>query len=318
MRKGDYCISHIENMRDNECITEKRYQELKDWGVFREGNSEISELSEAACTPLIREKDLEVKAKAIETLGKQIEHGNIATAKQVKTIIDNIRARVPTKGGDHKGAVNPEGNVQSGYATTPNQPELTMNDFISDKTKDEVSVDSDLDLVDEEQDYYSGEMLPAPDDYEKLEDTVVQKQPVVTRDPEVIKTVVADKLEEERMAQEVRDLRKKKESENHTQKDEMERDGLAEDSISIRIYVDLVETLTACFKEAIQNGLQSERVDEAINDALNIAFQARADTPENLGITEYTKGELDIQKLKALAEKKKKWAREDIKKEEEQ
>ena len=94
MRKGDYCVAHIPKLVEEECITSKRADELKNWVKFRNEHSEISDLSEGASTPLMREKDEDVETLAIQKAEKAIERGNIPTAKQVIQLIENARAEL--------------------------------------------------------------------------------------------------------------------------------------------------------------------------------------------------------------------------------
>jgi hypothetical protein len=56
-----------------------------------------------ACKPLMREKDLEVQAKAIEVTGRQVSHGPRETAEQIKARLANIEAGKGLQGGEHLG-----------------------------------------------------------------------------------------------------------------------------------------------------------------------------------------------------------------------
>lgn len=90
MRKGDYCIRNIDKLVNEGCINPKRANELKNWQKFREEHSEISELTEGACQPLMREKDPEVQARAIVKMGRAIKHKGGATAAQTARVVQNI------------------------------------------------------------------------------------------------------------------------------------------------------------------------------------------------------------------------------------
>jgi hypothetical protein len=104
MRTGEYCISNINKLVEEGCITPERARDLKKWQAFRIEHPEISGLTEGACKPLMREQDLAVQAKAIETTGRQVSHGPRETARNIKTRLANIEAGKGLQGGDHKGA----------------------------------------------------------------------------------------------------------------------------------------------------------------------------------------------------------------------
>ena len=119
MRTGEYCISNIDKLVEEGCITQERATELKKWQRFRAEHPDMSGLSEKACRPLMREKDPEVQAKAIETTGRQVSHGPRETAQQIKTRIANIVAGKGLQGGDHKGASKVE-----------DKPEEKLSDYV--------------------------------------------------------------------------------------------------------------------------------------------------------------------------------------------
>jgi hypothetical protein len=100
------CIDFYKKVKQdgNFCgMSKSAYNEVMQYLDFVGKHAEISALSEDACKPLIREKDLEVQAKAIKALGEQLNHGNEATADQVRSILANKRAGVKPGGHIQKG-----------------------------------------------------------------------------------------------------------------------------------------------------------------------------------------------------------------------
>ena len=103
MRTGEYCISNIDKLVEEGCITQERATELKKWQRFRAEHPDMSGLSEKACRPLMREKDPKVQAKAIEVTGRQVSHGPRETAQQIMNRLRNIKAGKGLQGGEHLG-----------------------------------------------------------------------------------------------------------------------------------------------------------------------------------------------------------------------
>ena len=172
MRTGEYCISSIDKLVEMGCITPKRAIDLKKWQKFRVEHPEISGLTEGACKPLMREKNLEVQAKALEVTGRQVSRGPRETALQIKNRIANIEAGKGLQGGEHLGKAKDEEERKFGDFVKPVEPEPEENDF--------VEVDPDVD------DQYEG---GEPDDSGDIPDMPreAEVKPSVTPGP-VIET----------------------------------------------------------------------------------------------------------------------------------
>ena len=119
MRTGEYCISNIDKLVVEGCITHERAADLKKWQAFRIAHPEISGLTEGACKPLMREKNLEVQVKALETIAKQLRPDRRSTAGQVTKQLQNIHAGKSNRGGDHKGA-----------SIVEDKPEEKLSDYV--------------------------------------------------------------------------------------------------------------------------------------------------------------------------------------------
>jgi hypothetical protein len=101
------CKDFYEKVRrdGNFCgMTKRALKEVEEYITFLDENPALTGISERAAQPLMREKDPEVQAKAIETTGRQLNHRPSPTEAQMKNRIANIAAGKDVKGGNHKGA----------------------------------------------------------------------------------------------------------------------------------------------------------------------------------------------------------------------
>jgi hypothetical protein len=172
MRTGEYCISNINKLVEEGCITPERARDLKKWQAFRIEHPEISGLTEGACKPLMREQDLEVQAKAIETTGRQVSHGPRETARNIKTRLANIEAEKGLQGGNHKGASKVEdksGEKRSDYVD-PVEQDTRETDSI--QTNDNMVYQDIDDEIDD-----SCDIPNMPDSIERTSDTM--PEPIV-------------------------------------------------------------------------------------------------------------------------------------------
>jgi len=92
-KDGNFC-----GMSDGE------YRRLQQFKEFKEDNLAIARISEGAARVLISEPNEEVKAKAIEKVGKALEAGEKVTGKIVKELLRNSghvdkveEERIPTE-----------------------------------------------------------------------------------------------------------------------------------------------------------------------------------------------------------------------------
>ena len=72
-------------------MSRSSYSVVKKYIRFQRAHPELEELSAGAITPLMRERDPEVREEAIKRVKESIKHGNIPTVKQVQTKIVNAR-----------------------------------------------------------------------------------------------------------------------------------------------------------------------------------------------------------------------------------
>lgn len=114
MRTGEYCISNIDKLVEEGCISPRRAVELKKWQQFRDENPQIRSLTEEACKPLMSEKNPVVQAEVLETTGKQLTHGSKPTGVQMRNRIANAAAGKDNQGGDHTGAQKEASEVELG------------------------------------------------------------------------------------------------------------------------------------------------------------------------------------------------------------
>jgi hypothetical protein len=70
-------------------MSESSISDVKQYRELLAENSAIADLTEGAARGLIREKDKDVKAKAIEVIAKQLKDGEKVTAKIVKEDLKN-------------------------------------------------------------------------------------------------------------------------------------------------------------------------------------------------------------------------------------
>ena len=180
-RDGNFC-----GMRADHIDEVKAYMEFLDtyphlWGI-----------SERAARPVIREKDLLVKAKVIETIGKQIKRDRVPTVEQVGVIVQNTRDGKSNRGGDHKGAgkieVRPVRNfsdVVEPEEKTPveTDPTETISDEVYQGIGDEAGDTGD-----------TGDIPDMPDDIDETHDAI--REPVI-KTPK-IKAVDEEEEEEEK------------------------------------------------------------------------------------------------------------------------
>lgn len=123
MRTGEYCISNIDKLVEEGCISPRRAVELKKWQEFRDKNPRIRSLTEEACKPLMSEKNPVVQAEVLESTGKQLSRGSKPTGVQMKNRIANSAAGKDNQGGDHKGAQK-------------EAPKVELSDFIGEAETD--------------------------------------------------------------------------------------------------------------------------------------------------------------------------------------
>lgn len=100
MVRCDWCKipENVERLREMCEKDESTFLKIEQIARYIQAHPQICELSGGAVMPLITEKDPETEAKALEAVGKNIAHGNIPTAKQVKKLLENKRAGIKPKG----------------------------------------------------------------------------------------------------------------------------------------------------------------------------------------------------------------------------
>jgi hypothetical protein len=167
MRTGEYCISNIDKLVEEGCITPERARDLKKWQAFRIEHPEISGLTEGACKPLMRETNPEVQAKAIETTGRQVSHGPRETAENVKIRLANLNAGKGLQGGDHKGASKAKDNSEENRSEYVDPVEQDTGETDPIQTSDDMvysDIDNEID--------YSCDIPNMPDNAEPTHDTM--------------------------------------------------------------------------------------------------------------------------------------------------
>lgn len=239
------------------------YSEMRRIAEYYQKHREISPLSGDAAKVLMREKDPEIEAKGLEAVAKNISNGNVPTAKQVKTIIENKRAGVKPGGRIQIHAGGPQGPVR-----VP-EPAIVLPPIGDDRY---IPAPEDIDVS---EDYYSGDTPITPDEQEKLEDDDVQNQPVASMVPKVEKTDIAipanvldiaDKMDNARVAQATKDLKTAKE-------DERERNEIAEKNENTKNRDALVSVLKDAMRSALHKGITRKEVFEALHSAIDSVFE---------------------------------------------
>jgi hypothetical protein len=228
------------------------YSEMRNIAEYFETHSEISPLSGDAVKHLMREKDPEVEAKALKTLGSQCEHGNVATAKQVKIVLSNIRARVPTKGGDHMGALK----LQEGAEVLSNALEFYKSHFLQGEEPNDLEV---------EKYYYTGDTPEIPETPDTQEPKETPKAVVFV--PQDVIDIEA-RMEEERISREARELQRKKNEEE----DQREMNVIEEKNKNTRTRDELAEEITLAMKKAVVKGIPTVYISDAIDMAFDNVF----------------------------------------------
>lgn len=251
-RDGNFCGMDERTMRN-----------VKAYMEFMERNGNLKPLSEKAAQGLIREKDPIVKAKAIEAVGKNVLHGNVPTASQVKQIIENKRA-----------GIEPGGRIQS-KPTGVYKHDLVQTPIVISPPsgdEDERGEIEGFTSLDVEEDYYSGDTPETPDTQEKPETPKVDV--VVPQDV----TDIEDKMEEERVAREARELQTKKKEE----KDQRERDVIEEKNENTRARDELAEEITIAMKKAVIKGIPTVYISDAIDIAFDNVFPGWKEPEEDI------------------------------------
>jgi hypothetical protein len=219
-------------------------------------------ITERAGKPLIHEKDPEVKAKAIEAIGKNISHGNVPTAKQVQQLLENKRA-----------GVKPGGRVQNNRSSTrvvdPIQsPAVILPPGENDEPSDEPE---DLDV---EKDYYTGDTPEIPETPDTQEPETPPKAIIVV--PPDVADIEA-RMDEERIAREAQELQRKKNEE----KDQREMDVIQEKNENTRTRDELAEEIALAMKKALAKGIPTVYISDAIDMAFDNVFPGWKESQED-------------------------------------
>ena len=177
-RDGNFCGMRKDHIDEVEVYMEFLKAHPQIWGI-----------SEGAARPVIREKDPVVKAKVIETIGKQIKRDRAPTAEQVGTILQNTRDGKSNRGGDHKGA----GKIEV-------EQVRNVSDFTGPEEKPPVETDFIEDIPEETYQYSGGDdadtsdIPDMPDDIDETHDAI--REPII-KTPK-IKAIDEEEEEEEK------------------------------------------------------------------------------------------------------------------------
>jgi hypothetical protein len=170
MRTGEYCISNINKLVEEGCITPERAKDLKKWQAFRIEHPEISGLTEAACKPLMRETDPEILAKAIEVTERQVSSKPRSTARDIKIRLANLNAGKGLQGGEHLGKAKDKPEESRSDCVDPAEPD-TEETALTQTSDDMVYQDIDNEAGD------SGDIPDMPDSIERTSNSA--PEPIV-------------------------------------------------------------------------------------------------------------------------------------------
>jgi hypothetical protein len=165
MRTGEYCISNIDKLVEEGCITPERARDLKKWQAFRIEHPEISGLTEGACRPLMRETDPEVQAKAIEVTERQVSSKPRSTARDIKIRLANLNAGKGLQGGEHFGKAKDKPEENRSDHVDPVEQDIRETDSI--QTNDNMVYPDIDDEIDD-----SCDIPDMPDSIEQTSDTI--------------------------------------------------------------------------------------------------------------------------------------------------
>jgi hypothetical protein len=207
MRTGEYCISNIDKLVEEGCITPERARDLKKWQAFRIEHPEISGLTEGACKPLMRETNLEVQAKAIEVTERQVSSKPRSTARDIKIRLANLNAGKGLQGGEHLGKAKdePEKN-RSDYAdlaepdTEETDPTQTSDDMVYQDIDNEAGDSGDIpdmpDSIERASDFALEPIVETPDNEEEedIEEKDRDPEENIKPEPEITSKVIKENL----------------------------------------------------------------------------------------------------------------------------
>lgn len=250
-RDGDFCGMNEDTLR-----------EVLTFINFIEENPDLSGISEKAAKPLIREKDLEVKAKAIEAIGKNISHGNVPTAKQVRTILENKRVGVKPKG--HIS------NDLSGIYRPPIQP--TISEVLQEEAVvieeevvvEEEVVDEEEEVVDEEEEVVTEEEnLVMPGAQEDDFESIPQMPEMVPQGP----TPVVEEEDNEK-DNDIEVEEKTKKTQEEVDADERERIERLKELEEQRADKEAEKIVATCLKSILKRGYPGHKLSWLVNRAV--------------------------------------------------